>query len=291
MLYDTIQNKDNPLHFINKPQFISIVPANFIEGVIYESHTHEYTEIMLITDGQGTQIIDGTSYQVKAGDVVLLNQYCIHAEQSNKTDPVSLVTCKLDKLKISGMRAGQIVSDSLSPIISSGSMFEELTDCFNEMYYEKSFSDEYSNILIDANLQRMFCMIFRLMKEAPIIHKSERIDNLIYSVKQYIDEHYTEDISLEFLSSHFFVSVSFLVHAFKREIGKSPINYLIDRRIGEAQRYLSFTNISVAEISERIGYENVSYFNKVFLKRTGFQPSVFRELYSFKKHMDSSPSS
>lgn len=276
----------DPLKLVNKPQFISIVPADFSEGVIYESHTHEYTEIMLILEGNGIQTINGKSYPVKAGDIILLNQYCIHAERSEKENPVSLVALKMDNIQFEGLKPGQIVPDDIPPVIASDSIFEELRSILHEMYYEKSFMDDFSSTLIELDMRRILCMVFRLTKKAPALKDStKKMDNLILAVQKYIDEHYTESISLESLSSQFFVSVSFLVHAFKRETGKSPINYLIDRRMGEAQRYLSYTNLSVSEISERIGYDNVCYFNKVFLKRTGFQPSAFRDLYSLKKHM------
>ena len=278
--------KDIP-YLSGLPKFISIVPASFHKGVNYEPHTHEYAEIMLITEGKGIQIINGSEYPVKTGDIVVLNQNCIHAERTEKDSPEALITCKLDKVFSADMPDGYLVPDHISPVFESGSSYEELLSIYKELYYEKSFLDEFSEKIILADVQRLLSFVYRKMKTAPrLTPKSKKIDNIVQAIRQYIDNHYTEDLSLESLSAEFFISTSFLVHAFKREIGESPINYLINRRMGEAQRYLSFTDLPVAEISWRVGYENVSYFNKIFQKRTGFQPSVFRDLYSLKKHME-----
>ena len=275
------------LDFLSAPKFISVVPAEFHQGIIYEPHVHDYAEIVLITNGRGIQKINGKEYDVKCGDIVLLDQFCMHAERTAKEDCMSLITCKLDNVLINGFRPGQLLPDNKCPVVAAESSYETISNIYKDLLYEKNFPDEYSDELICCKINELFCHVFRKFKNARLINEpAKKIDNIINTIRQYLDEHYAEDISLEDLSDRFYISVSFLVHAFKREIGTSPINYIINRRVGEAQRYLSFTQKPISEISELIGYDNVSHFNRVFLKRTGFQPSVFRDLYSWKDHID-----
>lgn len=283
-----VSNRNNDIPYLSSlPTFVSIVPASFHEGVNYEPHVHEYAEIMLITEGSAIQCINRKQYPVKAGDIVVLNQGCLHAERTEKGSAEALITCKLTDVHSELLPDGHLIPDTICPVFESGGSYDELFSIYKELYFEKSFQDEFSDKIIAADVQRLLSFVFRKMKNAPWLSpKSGKIDNIVDSIRQYIDDHYTEDLSLESLSAEFFISSSFLVHAFKREVGESPINYMINRRMGEAQRYLSFTDLSVAEIAYRIGYENVSYFNKIFLKRTGLQPSMFRDLYSFKEHMN-----
>lgn len=96
-------------------------------------------------------------------------------------------------------------------------------------------------------------------------------------IKDYIDKNYHKNITLESLSEQFFVSANHISHEMKKDLNVSPINYLIDRRIGEAQRYLVFTNKSINEISELVGYDNPSYFNRLFQKKTGVTAARFRQ--------------
>ena len=92
----------------------------------------------------------------------------------------------------------------------------------------------------------------------------------------YIDQNYTEDISLGSIAAEFFISTDHLSHIFKSRFGVSPINYLINRRIIKAQTLLANTSESVNTISGIVGYDNVSYFSTLFRKVVGMTPANFR---------------
>jgi AraC-like DNA-binding protein len=70
-----------------------------------------------------------------------------------------------------------------------------------------------------------------------------------------------------------------LAHVFKESTGFSPIQYIIRRRIGEAQSLLINTNESVTNISGIVGYDNTSYFTTLFSKTVGMSPKKYRQLW------------
>ncbi|EKL8337014.1 helix-turn-helix transcriptional regulator, partial [Escherichia coli] len=92
---------------------------------------------------------------------------------------------------------------------------------------------------------------------------------------------YREKITLEQLSKKFRASVSYICHEFTKEYRISPINYVIQRSMTEAKWLLTNTELSQAEISWRVGYENVDHFGKLFLRHVGCSPSDYRR--QFKK--------
>jgi AraC-like DNA-binding protein len=106
-------------------------------------------------------------------------------------------------------------------------------------------------------------------------------DDLAQKIRQYLDLHYAENLSLKQIADKFHISRDYLSHLFKNSINISPINYVINRRIGEAQMLLLNTNWSINEIANRVGYDNASYFNTLFKKVVGISPGEFR-LYSKK---------
>ena len=75
----------------------------------------------------------------------------------------------------------------------------------------------------------------------------------------------------------------YLVHAFKEYKGMSPINYLIDRRIQEAQYLLETSNYSIAKIAQAVGFSSQSYFSQVFRKEKGVSPNQYRKSYEQNK--------
>lgn len=98
-------------------------------------------------------------------------------------------------------------------------------------------------------------------------------------IKKYIDAHYMEAINLQSIGEALNISPYYLSHVFKEMSGYSPMQYLLRRRIGEAQTLLAMTDLSVLRISEMVGYETQSYFSLQFTKHVGMSPNQFRQNY------------
>ena len=77
------------------------------------------------------------------------------------------------------------------------------------------------------------------------------------------------------------VSPSYLSHACKEATGYSPLQYVLRRRIGEAQTLLITTDLPITRIAALVGYDNPSHFNTQFAKAVGMAPSTFRREYVY----------
>lgn len=96
-------------------------------------------------------------------------------------------------------------------------------------------------------------------------------------VKKYIDLHYSSDINLEHLASIVFMNKYYLIHEFKKCVGTSPIEYLIDKRIYMSKILLETTDYSMEQISQSVGFNSQSYFNQIFKKRVGKTPTLYKK--------------
>lgn len=105
----------------------------------------------------------------------------------------------------------------------------------------------------------------------------------ILKVKQYIDEHYTEPLRLADLADMVGMSPSAFSRFFKLRTGRTLSDYIIDIRLGYAARQLVDTTTSVVEICYDSGFNNISNFNRIFKKRKGCSPTLFRENYHKNK--------
>ena len=88
-----------------------------------------------------------------------------------------------------------------------------------------------------------------------------------------------EPITLQTMGESLRVSPYYLSHVFKQMSGYSPMQYLLRRRIGEAQTLLITTDLSITRIAEMVGYDTQSYFNLQFTKNVGMSPGKFRQNY------------
>lgn len=110
--------------------------------------------------------------------------------------------------------------------------------------------------------------------------KKQEDNRPIRTAKKYMKEHYREPISLEDVSAMAGFNPTYFSSLFKKETGSSFLEYLSGVRMDEAKRLLRETGIPVAAVCESVGYSDVKYFTKAFIKYTGLKPNEYRKLYS-----------
>ncbi|MEK4519544.1 AraC family transcriptional regulator [Paenibacillus sp. FSL H8-0122] len=94
---------------------------------------------------------------------------------------------------------------------------------------------------------------------------------------EYLHAYYNQNVSLEEVSKVSCLSKNHLIRSFRHFFKRTPHQFILEKRILEAQRLLAQTDSNVTEISLSIGFDNVSSFNKVFKQRTGLSPRMFRK--------------
>ena len=137
-------------------------------------------------------------------------------------------------------------------------------------------------------VQEFFSILYELSKfddarelasssfaKVEVVSESKRI----LKVKNYIDEHYKDDLSLEQLADLVGMTSTAFSRYFKQRTAKNISEYIVDIRLGHAARLLVDTSDSVSEICWATGFNTLSNFNRLFRKRKGCSPTEFREKY------------
>ena len=171
-----------------------------------------------------------------------------------------------------------MISDDCDQVFSCGDAFEELRVLLEMMY--RNLSECYINAeavcagLMHALLEKVLTVLHHSDQRE---HETLKPNELGFQIKEYIDEHYTEPMTLQSIANYLNFSPYYLSHVFKEMSGYSPIQYLIRRRIGEAQTLLITTDLPIIRIGEMVGYETQNYFNLQFTKCVGMPPKRFRQ--------------
>ena len=98
----------------------------------------------------------------------------------------------------------------------------------------------------------------------------------------YIINHYDESLSLEMISDHFYADKCYLSRIFKEVSGFTVNEYINMIRIRHARELLSSSSMSITEVSESVGYETITYFERVFNQYAQTSPSRYRKQYRLK---------
>ena len=105
----------------------------------------------------------------------------------------------------------------------------------------------------------------------------------VMKVKQYVNDHYSEDLRLDTLASLAGMTPPAFSRFFKTRTGRTLSDYIIDIRLGSAARLLVDTTQNVSEICYSCGFNNLSNFNRIFKAKRGYTPRDFRTLFKKKR--------
>jgi AraC-like DNA-binding protein len=96
-------------------------------------------------------------------------------------------------------------------------------------------------------------------------------------IVDFINTHYEKNITLKDMAMMCFLCPAYFIREFKKKYNVSPYQYLISRRLDEAQHLLHQKEISIKQICTKVGYEDVSSFSKLFKRRFGISPENYRQ--------------
>lgn len=258
--------------------FISHVEGNPDWTIAPVKHK-EWCEVLYINQGRAYYTIDNRSYTVSKGDLLILNAGVVHSACSDRKSPVERWSCAFQELRLKNREFNHIIPDNLSPVIPIGSSGDFINSCF-QLIMDACMSPSKNTYNI---CQHSICTILSFVDDR-IGDVSDdqsvgKAGNLAQEIISYIDNHYSRPLTLELLAREFFISPDYLSHIVKMEIGIAPINYLINRRIGESQHLLLSTMLPIGIIAEMVGYPNLNHFSSAFKKKIGVAPGQFRQQF------------
>lgn len=273
---------DNPPDtiFISKPKLLFVSRVHGENGAIPRViHSHsDRLEVMFIYKGSGNYNIGGEFYSVKEGDVLIFNAGIIHDEQPLPSKELVIYCCGISDLRIKQLPVNSIISKNQQPVINMNNIIEQIKNYFETFLFHSTQSNPIHNEIIFYSTLSFLLTIHTSFNEREK-HVNHKKITLGLRIKEFLDKYYLEQIDIESISEALNVNRYYLSHTFKAFSGYSPKQYIIRRRLGEAQSLLLHSNYSVAQIANKVGYSNVSNFHNIFEKVIGMSPVKYKNLW------------
>ncbi|GGF97301.1 response regulator [Paenibacillus abyssi] len=137
------------------------------------------------------------------------------------------------------------------------------------------FYDDHGLLSVERTQEKLLQLLLAFSSELAERQRNER--NVISDIKDYINHHLNEDVSLQQLASRFYLSREYVSRRFKQETGQNLSEYVERLRIDKAKLLLGNPMYRITEIAEMVGYPDEKYFSKVFKKHIGCSPNQFRK--------------
>lgn len=241
-------------------------------------HTHPFTELFYVVDGKGEFNIQGQRFHVKPNDFVIINPQVEHTELSSPDEPLEYIVLGINGLSFS----------NLTPVSEGGHPFsffnlrdeqKDILRYLNAMVQEATSQSMSYELVCHNLLEILLIKILRHQHFDLEVGKQSKATKDISFIKHYLETYYHESIQLEDLASMTHLSRFYISHSFKKEIGMSPMEYLIAIRIKESKILLRTTNYSISQVADIVGFTTPTYFSKQFRKSTGISPTDYREQF------------
>ena len=231
------------------------------ENFSFPLHLHQSFEIILVLEGEMRVLVDDRSYDLKAGNAVLVFPHQLHSLASTK--------CR-HKVYIFSPELVKAYSSKHITEIPSDNLFSPTKNLF--LFF--------SDIDNDASLLRKKSLLYSLCDEfdhdAVYRSRDDQPGNVLHTIFGFVEDNYKNDCSLYMLAAKSGYSYSYLSRYFKKMTGISYNEYVNQYRIGKACYLLSNTACSTVECAYEAGYRSLRNFNRNFKIYTNSTPQEYR---------------
>lgn len=147
---------------------------------------------------------------------------------------------------------------------------------FRKMINELQMSKENYAEMLEMYLRQIFITMQRAFI-GTIKKEKARVVDKIEKATVYFNENYSQEINIDEYAEQMHVSVSWFIRNFRESTGLTPMQYILSKRIYNAEILLQDPSYNVSEISRVVGYDNPLYFSRIFKKAKGLSPSEYRK--------------
>ncbi|MFR8340080.1 MAG: AraC family transcriptional regulator [Eisenbergiella massiliensis] len=249
----------------------------YVTHSIYENdwpslpHMHYFTELCYIKKGTGNYLIEDQNFPIKEDDFIIINSNTSHTERSVGEIPLEYIILGVEGLNFSfgGEHEHLIFNcrrDHEEFAYFMDSLLEEMEN--KKPHYELVCQDLLNMLIVKLIRRTNFSFEF-----VPSVKSSRECIKL----KQYMEANYNQNITLDTLAQVSHLNKYYMVHAFTRQFGCSPMNYLMEVRIKASKELLASTDYSITEVAQSSGFSSQSYFAQCFLKHCHMTASAYRK--------------
>lgn len=253
----------------------------------FPEHTHDYVEVVYMCTGQTVHIVNGSQIRLEQGDLLFLNQSCVHEVCNAGLNDVAVNFIVLPEFFANTL---QVMGEEETPLRRF------LVDCLTGrnsepgyLHFDVSGVPPVQNLvenllwilLWETPLRRkmaqltMSMLFLQLMGLTDTLRSDDREDTVALRVLGYVETNFVSG-SLSELAGQLHYDVSWLSREIKRRTGKTFTQLVQEKRLAQAAFLLKNTTRNVADISMAVGYENISYFHRIFYNAYGKSPKHYR---------------
>ena len=247
------RSEESELSIIYSPQLDYISYSKYEGDWNSRFHSHTFMEIAFAVGGAGTVYVEEGSFPVEEGKLIIIPPNRLHTEVSSSENALEYYILGVRNFTFSIFGNEE---NFTTPVLNLGKFAFPIKEIFIDMFEEMKLKKTGYEIMVQSLLLKLFALITRITDLSASFNNTEEMRRGCAIVKEYIDTHYADKITLEDLTKLSCISKYHLIHEFTKYVGTSPIAYQLKRRIQEAIYLLESTDNSIADIAFSLGFSS-----------------------------------
>ena len=295
-----MNKKTNSQKLHNLPTFYqpSIHPV-WVERIVMktprsmpEYHYHNSYELYYLKRGERYYFVKNQTYLVKQGSLVLIDKYDVHITTPPADSGYERILINFTDEFIEGISSCIKKLDLLAPFSAQVPIIklepeeqQKIESILLSMVDEQEGNKYGKEDFIRSGLLQLLIFASRRISGKSqfkstynsITHKT------ISEITSHINDHFKDNISLDYLSKNFHISPNYISRLFRETAGITFVDYLNNVRIKEAQKLLTMTELNMQQICENTGYKSYTHFARIFKSIIGVSPMKYKKLHNAKR--------
>lgn len=256
-----------------------ISELSILRGTEIAEHIQACDEITYAISGKATLYTNGKAQEISKGQIHFVKKGISHRIVAHEGNNFRYIC--IGYVPNSDYETTKDILKSLESVNSFVANDSGNIRILSEMLINESYTKEsYSNVMINAYMVQIITEIYRLYngtkKNEGNKYQNSYSGLAIYHALRYIDRNYLEIKSIREISEKLSYSEYYLAHIFKEKMGVSIKQYITEKKISEGCNLLKNSNLSITEISDKLGYSSPHSFSQNFKKITGMSPTEYK---------------
>lgn len=274
-------------------------PFALYENVIKEKklgyiswHWHDELQFIYVTEGEVTVAVNGCVVELGKGEGMFINSGVLHMAEDRNDTGGTYICMDFSSIILGAFADSTIEKRYVVPVLNNPRLDHvrftdgipwqsEVLKTLMEIYHLYCSEEDAWELAVTGRIYEIWHLMVTNLEYIGICGNSGKSLMLssmrLKEIVSFIQEHYGERITLKDISGHVHLSIGECCRFFKRNMGCTLFEYIIDFRIGKSMELLEGSALSVAQIAYETGFGSTSYYIEKFRRKTGMTPAAFRK--------------
>ena len=254
--------------------FLRIEESSLPQLTMRKLHSHPHYEVYFLYEGKRSFFIENALYSIEAPAVLIVPPFAMHKTEGGAFKRVNIY---VTESMLDDFQKEVLTSLSLSFVTLTDEQSEKL---LNILHLSLDRPLEQHEHEVDKAKFDYFLLTLYHFAESRLpqsVEREQKASSLVIKAINYMNANYTEPLTLDDLAERIYATKQTLNYHFKKDLGCTPMNYLLRLRLTKVKELLATSEKTIEEIADCCGFSSGNYLTLIFKQKEGISPTSYRK--------------